>query len=111
MLVMVRDLLYLIQLIKFCILQNKPLLCLIFYMFQKLRKDSYLFNNFVVKIVFFLVSLYFFYVKDLITKTVLLSGQTKNGLYILTESSAMCFPQAFLPMFGIVTSVIPTLVF
>jgi histone deacetylase 1/2 len=56
--------------------------------------------------VFFLVSLNFFYVKDLITKTVLLLDQSKNGLYILTESSAMCLPQAFLPMFGIVASVI-----
>jgi len=38
----------------------------------------------------------FFYVKDLITKTVLLSSQSKDDLYILTESLAMCFPQAFL---------------
>ena len=38
----------------------------------------------------------FFYVKDLITKEVLFSGQIKDGLYILTDFSATCLPQAFL---------------
>jgi hypothetical protein len=37
-----------------------------------------------------------FYVKDLITKEVLLSGQSKEGLYILLKSSATSMPQAFL---------------
>ena len=46
--------------------------------------------------VFFEFHSSFFYVKDLITKAVLLSGQSKDGLYILTESSTTCLPQAFL---------------
>jgi len=36
-----------------------------------------------------------FYVKDLINKEVLLSGQSNDGLYILFESSAMSISQAF----------------
>jgi hypothetical protein len=36
-----------------------------------------------------------FYVKDLITNEVLLSGQSNDGLYILSESSATSVPQAF----------------
>jgi len=36
-----------------------------------------------------------FYVKDLITKEVLLSGQNNDGLYIIFESSAMSIPQVF----------------
>jgi histone deacetylase 1/2 len=36
-----------------------------------------------------------FYVKDLITKEVLLSDQSKDGLYVLSESSAAFLPQAF----------------
>jgi histone deacetylase 1/2 len=36
-----------------------------------------------------------FYIKDLMTKEVLLSGQSKDGLYVLSESSAMSLPQAF----------------
>jgi hypothetical protein len=38
----------------------------------------------------------FSYVKDLITKKVLLSSQSKDGLYNLLESSTMFMPQAFL---------------
>jgi len=37
-----------------------------------------------------------FYVKDLITKEVLLSSQSSDGLYVLSESSATSVPQAFL---------------
>ena len=37
-----------------------------------------------------------FYVKDLITKEVLLSGQSKDALYVLSESSATSLPHAFL---------------
>ena len=37
-----------------------------------------------------------FYVKDLITKEVLLSGQSSDGLYVLSASSATRVPQAFL---------------
>jgi S-adenosylmethionine:tRNA-ribosyltransferase-isomerase (queuine synthetase) len=33
---------------------KRTLICLIFYMFHKLSKDSYLFNNFIVKIMSFL---------------------------------------------------------
>jgi histone deacetylase 1/2 len=36
-----------------------------------------------------------FYIKDLMTKKVLLSGQSKDGLYVLSESSAMSLSQAF----------------
>ena len=36
-----------------------------------------------------------FYVKDLVTKEVLLSDQSHDGLYVLSESSAMSVPQAF----------------
>jgi hypothetical protein len=37
-----------------------------------------------------------FYVKDLTTKEFLLSGQSKDGLYVLSASSATALPQAFL---------------
>jgi histone deacetylase 1/2 len=37
-----------------------------------------------------------FYVKDLITKEVLLSGQSRDGLYVLSESSATFVHEAFL---------------
>ena len=50
--------------------------------------------------------------KDLITKEVLLFNQSKDGLYVLSESSATLCPKLFcllvyppLPMFGIVDSV------
>ena len=33
-----------------------------------------------------------FYVNDLITKAVLLSGQSIDGLYVLSESSATTIP-------------------
>jgi hypothetical protein len=36
-----------------------------------------------------------FYVKDLITKEVLLSGQSNDGLYVLSESSVMSITQGF----------------
>jgi histone deacetylase 1/2 len=36
-----------------------------------------------------------FYVKDLVTKEVLLSDQSHDGLYVLSESSATSVPQAF----------------
>jgi len=36
-----------------------------------------------------------FYLKDLVTKEVLLSGQSHDGLYVLSESSATPVPQAF----------------
>ena len=97
MLVMVRDLLYLIPHIISCIHQNKYSPCPIYYMFHILKKYYYLFNNCVVKIMSFLN--FFssvFYVKDLITKEVLLSGQSKDGIYVLSESSTTFTPQAFL---------------
>ena len=96
MLVMVRDLLYLIPHIISCIHQNKYSPCPIYYMFHILKKYYYLFNNCVVKIMSFLN--FFssvFYVKDLITKEVL-SGQSKDGIYVLSESSTTFTPQAFL---------------
>jgi hypothetical protein len=66
-------------------------------MFQRLKKkNSYLFNNSTVKSVFFEFHSSISYVKDLITKEDLLSGQSKDGLYILLESSTTFMPQAFL---------------
>jgi len=46
--------------------------------------------------VFFEFHPFVFYVKDLMTKTVLLSGRSRGGLYVLYESSATSLPQAFL---------------
>jgi hypothetical protein len=37
-----------------------------------------------------------FYVKDLITKEVLLFGRSKDGFYVLSDSSTTSLPQAFL---------------
>ena len=48
----------------------------------------YLKNN-----VFFEFHSSLFYVKDLMTKEVLLSGRSRDGLYVLSESSTMSFPQ------------------
>jgi hypothetical protein len=62
----------------------------------KKKNNSYLFNSFIVKIVFFEFHSSVFYVKDLIiTKKVLLSGQGEDGIYILSESSTIFMPQAF----------------
>jgi len=36
-----------------------------------------------------------FYIKDLTTKAMLLSGQSNDGLYVLTESSATIISQAY----------------
>ena len=36
-----------------------------------------------------------FYVKDPITQVMLLSGQSNDGLYVLSESSATTIPQAY----------------
>jgi hypothetical protein len=36
-----------------------------------------------------------FYIKDLITKEVLLSGQSNDGFYVLSESSAISITQGF----------------
>jgi len=45
--------------------------------------------------VYFECYTFVFYVKDLITKEVLLSGQSNDGLYDLSESSVVSIPQAF----------------
>ena len=60
---------------------TKPLLSV-----QKFCRDNH---------VYFEFHAYIFYVKDLITKKVLLSGQSNDGLYVLSESSATSVPQAF----------------
>ena len=60
---------------------TKPLLSI-----QKLCHDNH---------VYFKSHAYVFYVKDLITKEVLLSDQSNDGFYVLSESSAMSIPQAF----------------
>jgi hypothetical protein len=46
--------------------------------------------------VFFKFHPFMLYVKDLITKEVVLSGRSRGGLYIMYESSATLLPQAFL---------------
>jgi hypothetical protein len=45
--------------------------------------------------VFFEFHPFLFYVKDLMTKEVLFSGRSRDGLYILSASSAMSLPQVF----------------
>jgi len=60
---------------------TKPLLSV-----QKLRRDNHVYFEFHASM---------FYVKDLFTKEVLISGQSHNGLYVLPESSATSVPQAF----------------
>jgi hypothetical protein len=54
---------------------------------QQLCRENYVFFEFLSSV---------FYVKDLITKEVLLSGQSKDGIYVLSESSTTFTPQAFL---------------
>jgi len=60
---------------------TKPLLSV-----QKFFRDNH---------VYFEFHAFMFYLKDLITKKVLLSGQSHDGLYILSESSATSVPLAF----------------
>jgi hypothetical protein len=60
---------------------TKPLLSI-----QKLCRDNHVYFEFHTSI---------FYVKDLINKEVLLSGQSNDGLYILSESYATSISQAF----------------
>jgi hypothetical protein len=92
--VMVRDFPYLllgiIKYIHHIILS----LCLMF-MFHILRNLCFLFRNFILITMFILNFTYFFYVKDLNTKVVLLSSQSIDGLYALTRSLVMSVPQAY----------------
>jgi histone deacetylase 1/2 len=60
---------------------TKPLLSV-----QKFCRDNHVYFEFHDSV---------FYVKDLVTKEVLLSGRSHDGLYVLSESSAMSVPQAF----------------
>jgi hypothetical protein len=53
-------------------------------------QNSCLENN-----VFFEFHPFLFYVKDLMTKEVLLFGRSRDGLYILSESSTTSLPQVF----------------
>jgi hypothetical protein len=53
---------------------------------QKFCRDNHVYFEFHV---------FMFYIKDLITKEVLLSVQSNGGLYVLSESSAMSVPQTF----------------
>jgi histone deacetylase 1/2 len=66
-------------------------------MFQKFKKRLLSVQQFCrVNCVFFEFHSSVFYVKDLITKEVLLSGQSKDGLYVLSKNSATSMPQVFL---------------
>ena len=60
---------------------TKPLLSV-----QKFCRDNHVYFEFHDSV---------FYVKDLVTKEVLLSGRSHDGLYVLSESSATSVPQAF----------------
>jgi len=60
---------------------TKPLLSV-----QKFCRDNNIYFEFHATI---------FYVKDLTTKSVLLSGQSNDGLYVLSKSSATTIPQAY----------------
>jgi histone deacetylase 1/2 len=60
---------------------TKPLLSV-----QKFYRDNHLCFEFHASM---------FYVKDLVTKEVLLSSQSHDGLYVLSKSSATLVPQAF----------------
>lgn len=42
---------------------------------------------------------YLFFVKDLITKEVLLSIQSMDGLYVISEFFAIFLPQALIPVY------------
>jgi len=54
-----------------------------------------LFRNFILIIMFILNFTLMFYVKDLNTHEILLSGQSKDGFYALTKSSVTSVPQAY----------------
>jgi len=60
---------------------TKPLLFV-----QKFYRDNHVYFEFHASM---------FYVKDLVTKEVLLSGQSHDGFYVLSEFSATSVPQAF----------------
>jgi len=60
---------------------TKPLLSI-----QKLCRDNHVYFEFHTSM---------FYVKDLITNEVLLSGQSNDGFYVLSESFSTSIPQAF----------------
>ena len=60
---------------------TKPLLSV-----QKLCRDNHVYFEFHASM---------FYVKDLVTKEVVLSGQSNDCLYVLFESSAKSIPQTF----------------
>jgi hypothetical protein len=53
---------------------------------QKLYRDNNVYFDFYASV---------FYVKDLTTKVVLFSGQSNDGLYVLSKSSATTIPQAY----------------
>jgi len=60
---------------------TKPLLFV-----YKLYRDNHVYFEFHTSV---------FYIKDFITKEILLSGQSNDGLYVLSESSATSIPQSF----------------
>jgi len=60
---------------------TKPLLSV-----QKFCRDNNVYFEFHASV---------FYVKDLTTKAILLSSQSNDGLYVLSESSATAIPKAY----------------
>jgi len=97
MLVMVRDLLSIIPHIISCIHQTQVFTLSNILHVPHIKKKLLSIQQFCCEnYVFFEFHSSVFYVKDLITKEVLLSGQSKDGHYVLSESSATSLPHAFL---------------
>jgi hypothetical protein len=95
MLVMVRDITYLILVILRYIHHIILSLSLMFFMSHILKKPLLLVLKFGLDINFYLeFHLFVFYVKDPNTKTLLFSDQSKNGIYALTKFFVTSIPQA-----------------
>jgi histone deacetylase 1/2 len=94
---MVRDFPYLILAIQKYITHIVRSLYLMSYMFLQSRNLCFLFRNCLDNNVYFEFHPFLFYVKDLNTNEVLLSGQSKDDLYTLSRfgSSVPSIPQAY----------------
>jgi hypothetical protein len=99
MLVMIRAFPYLILDILRNIHQNTLLPYLMFFMYLILPSHCFLFRNFINNVHFeFHESM--FYVKDLNIKTVLLSSQSNDGLYVMSECSSTSISQAYWSLYA-----------
>jgi len=66
------------------------------YMFPILKRIYYLFRNYLENNNFFEFHSFVFYVKNRLTKEVLLFGWSRDYLYVISKSSATSLPQALL---------------